>query len=189
MALQLDPKTTALVLIDLQNGIVGIPVKPHSSEAVVEASRAMVDAFHEKSAPIVFVRVDLANMVKLTVDTSRHKPGDAPPPPSASELVPQAGFREGDLLITKRHWGAFGHTELESLLKQRGIDTIVLAGIATNYGVESTLRQATSLGFNVVIAEDACTSIDADAHAFAVKTIFPLLSRVRSSQEVIAALA
>ena len=188
MSLQLDSKTTALVLIDLQNGIVGRPVQPHSADSVIKASRAMADAFRDKGATVVYVRVDLANLLKLNVDISRFDPNAAPPPASASELVPEAGCSNGDLTITKRQWSAFGGTDLESLLRERGVDTIVLAGIATNYGVESTLRHAVALSFHVVIAEDACSSLNADAHAFTVKNIFPLLSRVRSSQEVIAAL-
>ena len=188
MSLQLDPTKTALVLIDLQHGIVALPVQPHASREVVEQSRSMADSFRKKGSPVVYVRVDLANMLPVIVDVSRSDPNTVVPP-SASELVPDAGFQKDDLLVTKRHWGAFGQTNLEHLLKERGVDTIVLAGLVTNFGVESTARQAVGLGFQVVLAEDACSSIDAAAHTFAMQTIFPRIGRVRTVEEIIDALA
>ena len=92
------------------------------------------------------------------------------------------------LIITKRHWGAFAGTELEKVLNQRGIDTIVLTGIATNVGVESTARQGAGLGFAFVIVEDACGALDAEDHRLAFEKTFPRLARVRKTDEVIAAL-
>jgi len=93
------------------------------------------------------------------------------------------------LLITKYHWGAFAGTPLEQQLKIRNIDTIVLTGVSTNAGVESTLRQGTGLGFGFVADEDACSGTDADEHRFAFEKIFPRLARVRTSEEVLKALA
>lgn len=98
-------------------------------------------------------------------------------------------MESGDLLISKRHWGAFAQTTLESDLRSRGIDTVVLAGIATNIGVESTLRQGTGLGFSFVTVEDACSTFSAEMQQFAFTMIFPRLSRVRSTQQVLDALA
>ncbi len=188
MTLQLDVRTTALVLIDLEHGIVGMPVQPLSGGEVVKTAAEMAEAFRAKSSCVVYVRVDLGRMLPLLVDVSYADPNAAPPPPMASELVPEAGFREGDVLITKRHWGAFGQTELEAKLRERGVETIVLGGIATNFGVESTARQAVALGFQVVIAADACSSLDAAAHAFAMERIFPMMARVRSAEEIVNAL-
>jgi nicotinamidase-related amidase len=188
MSLELDSKTTALVLIDLQNGIMGMPVQPHSADAVLKASSKIAEAFREKHAKVVYVRVDMNNMAPLIVDRSFRDPNAAPPPAIASELVPAAGFQEGDLLITKRHWSALGQTEMEDTLKKLGVTTIVLGGVATNFGVESTARHAVAVGFNVVIAEDACSTLDAEAHTFAIEKIFPMIGRVRTSQEIINAL-
>jgi nicotinamidase-related amidase len=98
-------------------------------------------------------------------------------------------MQNGDLLITKRHWGAFAQTDLEQELRSRGIGTIVLAGIATNMGVESTLRQGTGLGFAFVTVEDACSTFSPEMQDFAFKTIFPRLSHVRNAQQVLEALA
>ena len=189
MALSLDSKTTALVLIDLQHGILGMPVQPYPADAVVKVSSKMAKAFREKDAKVVYVRVDLNNLMPLILDRSRMDPNAGPFPAIASELVPAAGFQESDLLITKRHWSAFGQTEMEHTLKKMGVTTIVLGGVATNFGVESTARHAVAVGFQVVIAEDACSTLETDAHTFAMEKIFPMIGRVGSSQEIIDALA
>ena len=186
--LQLDPKKTALVLIDLQNAIVGINPVPHTAAQVVENSKKLADAFRVHGAPIVYVRVDLNDFMKLPVDQP-HNLGDKPLPAAASEIAPSAGFQAGDILVTKRHWGAFAGTDLEQQLKSRGVDTVVLTGISTNGGVESTARQGTGLGFAFVLVEDACSSQNAEHHRFAFENIFPRLTRVRTTDEVLASLA
>jgi nicotinamidase-related amidase len=188
-SLRLEPKKTALVLIDLQNGVVAMPTAPYASREVVEKSRLLAGAFRANQALVIYVRVDIGNILQLQVDAPYRDPNAPPPPAVASEITPDAAFQTGDLLITKRHWGAFAGTELEQQLKQRGIETVVLGGIATNFGVESTARQGTGLGFAFVIVEDACTSVDAQAHRFAFETIFPRLAKVRKTDEVIAAFA
>ena len=114
---------------------------------------------------------------------------DKPLPAAASEIAPPAGFQAGDILLTKRHWGAFAGTDLEQQLTSRGIDTVVLTGISTNAGVESTARQGTGLGFAFVVVEDACSSQNAEHHRFAFENIFPRLTRVRTTGEVLAAYA
>ncbi|MDE3197626.1 MAG: isochorismatase family protein [Acidobacteriota bacterium] len=186
--LRIDPAKTALVLIDLQNAVLSRETAPYSAAQVVERSRTMAEAFRRKGASVVYVRVDINQFLQLPVDEPTRM-GGGPFPPSASEIAPSAGFQTGDILITKRHWGAFGGTDLEEKLRSRGVDTVVLAGISTNHGVESTLRQGTGLGFGFVVVEDACSGLDAEQHRFAVTSIFPRLSRVRSANEVLAALA
>jgi nicotinamidase-related amidase len=186
--LQLDPQKTALVLIDLQNAIVGMNPVPHTAAQVVENSRKLADAFRSQGAPVVYVRVDLNDIVNLPVDQP-HNRGDKPMPAAASEIAASAGFQHGDILVTKRHWGAFAGTDLEQQLKSRGIGTIVLTGISTNAGVESTARQGTGLGFAFVLVEDACSAQSAEHHRFAFENIFPRLTRVHTTDEVLAALA
>jgi nicotinamidase-related amidase len=186
--LQLDPQKTALVLIDLQNAIVGMNPVPHTAAQVVENSKKLADAFRGQGATVVYVRVDLNDFVNLPVDQP-HNRGDKPLPAAASEITPSAGFQYGDILVTKRHWGAFAGTDLEQQLKSRGIDTVVLTGISTNIGVESTARQGTGLGFAFVLVEDACSAQSAEHHRFAFENIFPRLTRVRTTDEVLAALA
>jgi nicotinamidase-related amidase len=186
--LQLDPQKTALVLIDLQNAIVGMNPVPHTAAQIVENSKKLADAFRGQGAPVVYVRVDLNDFMNLDVDQP-YNLGDKPLPAAASEIAPSAGFQHGDILVTKRHWGAFAGTDLEQQLKSRGIDTVVLTGISTNAGVESTARQGTGLGFALVLVEDACSSQNAEHHRFAFEHIFPRLTRVRSTDEVLTSLA
>ena len=186
--LQLDPKKTALVLIDLQNGIVGMNPAPHTATQVVENSRKLAEAFRANGAPVVYIRVDFNDFAKLPADQPTNL-GDKPLPEVASEIAASAGFQPGDILITKRHWGAFAGTDLEQQLRSRGVDTVVLTGISTNIGVESTARQGTGLGFAFVLVEDACSSQNAEHHRFAFENIFPRLSLIRSTDEVLASLA
>ncbi len=104
-------------------------------------------------------------------------------PADFSELVD--GLKQpSDICITKRQWGAFHGTELDLQLRRRGIQTIVLAGVSTNIGVESTARQAWENGYALVLAEDATTSQSAELHRFSVENIFPRISRILKSEEI-----
>jgi len=185
-SLKLDAASTALILIDLQHGIVGRETAPYAASAVVEKGAALAKAFREKGATAVYVRIDLSDILHLPVDLPHGLPAELPA--MASEIVPQAGVQPGDLIITKRHWGAFSGTELEEQLRKAGVKTVVIGGIATNVGVESTARNAAGLGFAVVVVEDACTDLDGAVHHASFKRIFPRLGRVRKTAEVIEAL-
>ncbi len=186
-SLSLDPKKTALVLIDLQNGILGRDTQPHSTQDVVERSVRLAEAFRAKGAPVVYVHVNLNDFLSLPSDEAMHLPKDLPA--AASEIAASARMQPGDLLVAKRHWGAFAGTGLEAELRSRGVETIVITGIATNMGVESTVRQGTGLGFAFVIVEDACSTFNQEMQDFAFKVIFPRLGHVRSTDQVIAAIA
>ncbi len=186
--LSLDPKTTALVLIDLQNGIVGMPgVAPHPAAQVLENARRLSAAFRAKGAPVVYVHVDFNDFLQLPVDRPMTL-GGGPFPAALSEIAAEAGKEPGDVLVSKRHWGAFAGTGLEQQLRSRGVETVVIGGISTNAGVESTVRQGTGLGFAFVIAEDACSAQSAEEHAFTLERILPRISRVRAVAEVVEAL-
>jgi nicotinamidase-related amidase len=183
--LDLDPKSTALILIDLQRGIVSRQLEPHSAADVVSRSAQLAERLRKAGGTVVYVRVDMSKVLKLPVDQTWGDPNAPPPPPEASELVPEAGKQPGDLLITKRQWGAFFGTDLEAQLRSRGITTVVLGGIATNYGVESTARAAAGLGFALIVVEDATSTMSAEMHRFPFQYIFPRLGRVRSTQDVL----
>jgi nicotinamidase-related amidase len=185
--LTLDPKTTALVLIDLQRGTVARELTPHSAVDVVRSSVSLADTMRAQGATIVFVRADVAQFIALPVDAPVARP-DGPPPKNASDLVAETNRQPGDILVTKRQWGAFYGTQLDQELRRRGIRTIVFAGIATNFGVESTARAAFDRGYELVFAEDAMSGLTAGAHAFAMASIFPRMGRVRSSQDIAAAI-
>jgi nicotinamidase-related amidase len=188
MSLELNAKETALVLIDLQKGIVGRQLAPHAAADVVQRSARLAEAVRAAGGSVIYVHVLVSETVRLPADRTTQRPDAPPPPPDASELVPEAGFREGDVLITKRQWGAFYGTNLEQQLRRRGIKTVILGGIATNMGVESTARAAMDHGYALVFAEDAMSSMSAEMHRFPVENIFPIMGRVRSTQEIIEAL-
>lgn len=186
MSLELDVTTTALVLIDLEHGIVERQLAPYSGAEVVAKCRRLAEAFRAKGGTVVYVHVLLHETLSLPVDAPMPKP-PTPPPASASELVPEAGFQEGDVLIAKRQWGAFYGTQLEQALDRRGVETIVIAGIATNMGAESTARAAYDRGYALVFAEDAMTTMSQEWHEFAVKNLFPRMGRVRKTEEILVA--
>ena len=178
------PKLTALVFIDLQQGIGLLERKaaPHPIGEVVRQCSELADRFRKAGTTIVYVRVNPADMVKLITDAPSRALSSAIS--TTHELLPEAGKQPADVLITKRHWSAFLNTDLEKELRTRGVQTIVIGGVATNFGVESTARDAAGLGFNIIFVEDAMTSISVETHQFAVNIVFPRIGRVRKAAEV-----
>jgi len=188
--LTLDAATTALVAIDLQHGIVNLTTEPHSSEAVVGNTAQIAKALREKGGLVVFVRVANSEDGRdaLAPQADIMPPPWAPKPSHWSELVPKLGIKDTDIIVTKRQWGAFYGTDLDMHLRRRGIRTIVLTGISTNIGVESTARDAFERGFEQVFVEDATAALKADAHRNSL-AIFGRIGRVRSTEQVLEALA
>ncbi|WP_438392671.1 isochorismatase family protein [Caballeronia sp. DA-9] len=188
-SLDLHPEHTALVAIDLQQGILARQLGPHSAADVLANSVRLANTVRAKGGLVVWVRVDLAGILSLPADASTAPPKGSPPPPaSASELSPELGRQGADVVVTKRQWGAFYGTDLEQHLRRNGIRSIIMSGIATNFGVESTARGAFDRAYELVFAEDAMTSLSAEAHAFVIANIFPRMGRVRSTAEVVKAL-
>ncbi len=188
-SLALNPASTALVVIDLQEGILPFAGGPHSAQDVVARSAKLADKCRANGSPVVLVRVgwseDFAEALKQPVDAQL--PAQALPD-NWWTYPATLGKQESDLEVTKRQWGAFYGTDLELQLRRRGIDTIVLCGISTNIGVESTARNAWELGFALVIAENACSAASREQHEGSMTNIFPRIARVRSTEEIIAAL-
>ena len=174
----LDPKT-ALVIIDLQHGIVAFPTA-HPVEGVIEHSVALLAAFRARGLPIVLVNV--AGGAPGRAEQSRAM-GDLPA--NWAELIPQLDQQPGDHCVTKKTWGAFTGTDLHEHLQKLGVTQIVLAGVATSIGVESTARYAHELGYNVTLAIDAMTDMNAMAHDNSVQRIFPRLGETGSAQQII----
>ncbi len=185
MEIDTDPKTTAIVMIDLQHGIIARPLAPHTSDEVLRNAVLLTNALRKKGGTVVFVHVLINELLNLPADSPRSNAG--PLPPNACDLVPAAGVQPGDLVVTKRQWGAFYATDLDQQLRRRRIRTIVLGGISTNFGVESTARAAFDRGYELVFAENAMSSVSAEAHHFSVNNIFPLMGRVRSTEEIVMA--
>ena len=187
-ALHLDPKTTALVVIDLQKGIVSGATEPHASTTVVANTARLARAFRQRGMPVFLVRVVRTPGVML------QPIADQPPvagelPADWSEIVPEMGPESGDVVITKRQWGAFYGTDLELRLRRGGIATVVMTGIATTYGVQSTARVAFEYGYQQVFAEDAISDRSAESHRASVEYVLKRLGRVRTTEEILAALA
>jgi nicotinamidase-related amidase len=188
-SLDLHPEHAALISIDLQNSNFARQLAPHSAADVLAKTVQLADALRAKGGMIIWVRVDVTSLLSLPVDAPLSRPPGSPPPPAnASELSPDLGMQVGDVIVTKRQWGAFYGTDLEQRLRRKGIRTLIMSGIATNFGVESTARAAFDLGYELVFAEDAMTSLNADAHTFVAKEIFPRMGRVRSTDELMKAL-
>ncbi len=187
----IDPKTTALVLIDLQKGIASIQTAPLSSAEVIANSNKLIDAFHLQKAQVVIVRVafnkDRSDALHPEVDEPMASNPNALPE-DWSTIVPELRCDQNDLFITKHQWGAFYGTELDLQLRRKGIKTIVIGGIATNYGVESTARDGYELGYQMVFAVDAMASRAAADHEFAVTRIFPRIGMVRSTEVILKAM-
>jgi nicotinamidase-related amidase len=190
MDLKIIKEKTALVVIDLQKGIVGRPCFPHSAEEVVNNASKLAAAFRKNQMPVFLVRVTPSADFKdrLSPIADQEMSGGGQFLPDWAEIVPQMGPAESDFLVTKRQWGAFYGTELDLQMRRRGIDTIILCGISTSIGVESTARFAYEYGYNQIFAEDAMAAGDAAEHRNSAEKIFPRMGLVRSTEDILAAL-
>jgi nicotinamidase-related amidase len=179
----LDP-VTALVVIDLQKGIVGMPLAAPIA-GVIERSVALARAFRTRQLPVVLVNVAGAPSGR----TDRQRTSRGPLPPDWAQLVAELDAQPDDIRVTKYTQGAFHGTPLDMLLRRRGATQVVLTGVATSSGVESTARAAYEHGYNVTFAVDAMTDLGADAHAYAVDHVFPRFGEVGTTADVLGKLA
>lgn len=187
-ALSIDKRKTALVVIDLQKGIAAMESKPHDSKTVVSNAASLAKAFRANKMPVFLVHVTgtRETAFNTVADTTFQMRGEMPK--DWADIVPELGPEPEDVVITKRQWGAFYGTELDLRLKRGGYDTIVLAGIATTYGVESTARFAYEYGYHQVFAEDAMSDLSKEAHDNAVNLVLKRMGRVRKTSQVLEAL-
>ena len=183
MALDSIPQDAALVLIDLQRGITSLPTQPPAEEVVAKAAK-LADAFRAKKLPVVLVRVQPLS--------AGAPPTDVQPPPmkmdeTFAQLRPELGAPDVD--IVKPAWDAFVGTGLDLQLRRRGVKTLVLGGIRTAVGVESTARTAFILGYATLFLTDVMADVDASLHERALNAIFPRLGRRTTSDEVLSLLS
>jgi nicotinamidase-related amidase len=178
---QLDP-VAALVVIDLQKGIMGFPCGPHTTADVVKRTAELASAFRKRNLPVVLVNVEARapGRVDATFNFS--------PPPDWAELVPELDRQPSDYTVTKHQIGAFYGTALERILRRAGVTQIFLTGIATTMGVEGTAREAYDRGFNVVIVEDAMSDMSAPNHHHVMSAIYPRISEITTTAEALAVL-
>lgn len=175
----LDPRS-ALIVVDLQQGIVGHAFA-HPIDAVVERACTLAQAFRRRGLPVVLVNV-AGSAPGRTEQPPRQR---QPLPEGWTELIPELDRQPSDILITKRTWGAFASTDLESRLKALGVTQVVVAGVATGTGVEATARQAYEHGFNVTLAIDAMTDLRPQAHAYSIAQVFPRLGETGSTAAIL----
>lgn len=187
--LTLNPAETALVLIDLQEGILPFAGGPYDAQEVVTRAAALAERFRACGAPVVLVRVgwepSFADALKQPVEQpapARALPQNWWDYPAALAVQPQ------DIQVVKRQWGAFYGTDLDLQLRRRGIKNVVLGGISTNIGVESTARAAWEHGYALILAEDLCSAADAIQHDHSFRYIFPRIARIADSASVAGAL-
>jgi nicotinamidase-related amidase len=178
----LDPDT-ALIVIDLQKGIVeGNFIHPIGE--IVERTRELIDVFRAKQLPVVLVNV----AGRAPGRTEQGSRSNASFSEGWTDLLPQLDQQASDLAVTKRSWGAFATTDLERQLKERGVTQVVVTGVATSVGVEATARQAYEQGFNVTLALDAMTDLRAEAHEYSIRNVFPRVGETGSTKEIISLL-
>ncbi|MHB1511649.1 MAG: isochorismatase family protein [Acidiferrobacter sp.] len=176
-------RQTALIVVDLQKGIVRLPMA-HPTAVVVAKAVELAASFRHHALPVVLVNVDgraPGRIERGPLSTER--------PPDWTELATELGAHATDHRITKRSWGAFTETGLLEFLRARQVTQVVIAGIATSIGVETTARQAYELGFNVTLACDAMTDFSSESHDHSVQRLFPRLGETATVAEVVKLLA
>jgi len=174
----LDP-TAALVVIDLQKGIVGLPTVDPAAE-IVGRSAQLARAFRERGLPVVLVNVTARPPGRTDTAWPR-----ASFPADWADLVPELDSQPGDILVSKQCVGAFTRTPLQDQLQQRGVTQVFLAGVATSFGVEATARGAFDFGYNVVLVTDAMTDRDAESHRQSIEKIFPRIGETETTENVL----
>lgn len=190
MTVSFNPRTTALVLVDPQNWTLGMPIGPHGREELIRAMTAAAQALSGAGGTVIATRAafskGFADMIRTPVDLELAVPEGGIP---AEALALDAAIASApvDLVLTKRQWSAFYGTELDLQLRRRGIRTVLIGGVMTNFGVESTARDAWQHNYETVVVEDLCSSLADDMHAFAIDRILPRVARIRFSADVIAA--
>lgn len=183
----LDPKT-ALVVIDLQRGLSNYPTI-HPFKDIVANTARLASAFRRSRLPVALVTVSFAADGGDRLQPRSQVPARTfPMSPEFVSLVPELGPEPGDILITKRQWSAFYGTELDLQLRRRHVTNIVLTGVVTSIGVDSTARAANERAYNLTFASDAMTDVDPAAHEFSLTKIFPRIGEVDTTDAILALL-
>jgi len=192
MLLEIDPKSTALVMIDAQAWTLGLPLAPRSAPELLANASALASRLRALGGTVILTRAAFSegyvDMIRTPVDLELKVPEGGIPDAGlafATEML-EAGH---DLVITKRQWSAFYGTELDLQLRRRGVTSVLVAGVMTNFGVESTARDAWQHNYRTIVVEDACASLAADMHAFAIEKILPRVAQVRNALDVLSALS
>jgi len=200
----LDPKTTALLILDLQNDVIhadgafaGTGSAEHAtSQKVAEQAGRLAKAARAKGVKVIHVHhfasvgagddADSkrnAGLWQGTADAGAVKPGTWGAEPHAG-VEPQ----DGDIVVQKQRVSAFFGTPLDIKLRGLGVEKVLVCGAWTNMSVESTIRYGADLGYEMVLVSDACSSMNADWHRVAVEYAVTSLGEVATIDEVVTAL-
>ncbi|PKR90523.1 hydrolase [Pleomorphomonas diazotrophica] len=169
---------TALIVIDLQKGIAALPPRELARPAIANAVK-LIGAFRAAKRPVVLVNVVGGAPGRTDKKPSGDRPADW------AELLPELGSSPDDIRISKKTWGAFTDTGLDARLRDLGVTGVVVCGIATSRGVESTARFAHELGYNVALPVDAMADANPEAHRRSVELTFPWIAETGSTDELI----
>jgi nicotinamidase-related amidase len=175
---KIDPKT-ALIVIDMQKGITGRELA-HPIEGVISNNTKLTDAFRAHKLPVVLV-----NVTGGASGRAEQSMAGGERPSDWADLIPELNEQSSDIKVTKQTWGAFHNTPLEEHLKELGVTQVVITGVATSAGVESTARSAHEHGYNVTLATDAMTDMSIENHKHSVERIFPRLGETGTTEEII----
>lgn len=179
---------TALVIIDLQNGIASRKAAPYTGEQVICNASRLAEAFAERGAFVALVRVSSADGKDMLKPDTDMKINAIQLPEGWNSFVPELANIKNAHIVTKHQWGAFYGTDLDLQLRRRGIDTIVLCGVSTGIGVDTTAREAYQHGYNQIFVEDAMTASTQEEHDHVCKYIFPRMGKLRTCEQVISSL-
>lgn len=184
----LDPARTALVLMDYQNGVIERYTDRDSD--LLDRAAAAIDSARAAGAAIGYVRVALdpseaaavpaTNKVFSALAGGNAMAADNP----ATEIADLIAPRDGDVVVRKTRVGAFSTTDLDRQLRERGIDTVLLGGIATSGVVLSTVREAADRDYRLVVLEDLCADRDPEVHRVLMEKVFPRQADVISSDQL-----
>ncbi|MEV5532765.1 cysteine hydrolase [Streptomyces prunicolor] len=179
----IDP-ASALVVIDLQKGIVSARTDDPTTAIAdaVKRSTHLATEFRRHGLPVILVNI--TGRAPGRTDTGRSV-NSAAPPAGWADLIDELDVQPTDHLITKRRRSAFHDTGLDTLLRDLGVTQVVLSGVATSSGVESTARSASDQGYHVVLVTDAMGDPDPEAHRHSVERVFPKLGETATTAEVI----
>lgn len=186
-----DLSKTAFVAIDMQKGIVNNgTLSPHTAASILTNNDSLAKTLKRTAALKVLVNVDISTFPYLSQQTDMGGMTAASVPPEFTDLLLKDPLKDTDnmLTITKYNPSAFFGTSLDLQLRRRGIETIILSGVATTNGVYATALDAFQHGYHVVLAEDACSDRDKESHQLFIKKIFPKTARVRSTKQIIEAI-
>ena len=204
MADKIDPKKTALIILDLQNDVIsdggafadsGAP-EHAKSQNIVENVKRLADTFRKKGGQVIHIHHfgnqgsshDRDSKQNAGLYRSVRETGALQAGTWGAEPVEGLEPQDGDIVIQKQRMGGFSHTPLDIKLRGLGAEKIVITGAWTNMSVEMTTRQGADNGYEVVVVSDGTSTVNEDFQRAALEYAVPNLAEVATTDEVIAAI-